>query len=147
MDKATEIVKAEGADSGKVLRYKGQALAFTDDIKDMSKWNIPFKIYKHQGIDHIVTIGKSDLDGGDYKWIKLDTLRDAGKGTMTCLCVDRAEGLAIHISPITDIFPFEEADLWLRIKAEGHSFGGAADAPDGFLFDRFVIVRKCDKND
>lgn len=140
--KRAEIVEDKDADSGKAFRYKGVTLAFTDNIKDVTKWNIPFLIYKYENVDHTVKITKSDLDGGDYKWIKLDTLKDVGKGTMTCLCVDNPYGLVIHISALTEVFPFEEADVWLRVKAEGHSFGGAKDKEDGFLFDRFVIVRR-----
>ena len=135
-------MKDNTADSNMVLCYKAIELAFSDEIKDVSKWNIPIVLVSEGKEDRRLEITKADLEGGDYKWFKIENVSDIGYGTMSYLYVKAKEDLAIQLSPLTDAFPLESCDIYVSVKAKGHSFGGDKDAEDVFYFDRFVIVRR-----
>ena len=140
-DLVTRVEDKEAA-SAKVLKYKASALDFTEEVKDVSKWNIPIILASEGKPDRRLEITKKDLDGGGYRWFKMENVRDVGFGTMSYLCVKRLEDLTVQLSPLTEVFPFESCDIYVSVKAEGHSFGGDEEAEDAFYFDRFIIVRR-----
>ena len=88
-----------------------------------------------------VEITKADLDGGGYKWFKIEGVTGVSRDSDINLYIKRHEDFILQISAITDVFPFDACDIYFSVKASGHSFGGDKDEEDTFSFDRFVIVR------
>lgn len=132
----------EGADSPYVLRYKGWVLNLTDKLYDKKAWKLPVYLTQNNEIKDTVVINKSDLDGEEYKWFSFKKVNVVNGETDSCIYVMESNGLAIKLSPIQRVFPFEKCDIYVRIKGEGRSFGSDKEKEDTICIDRFMIVRK-----
>lgn len=128
--------------SGTVLSLRAEALGFTDELTDSAAWRLPLILASDGKPDRKLLISKADLDGGAYRWFKLENVDDVCRGSNSYLCVCVMEGLAIKLNFIAECFPFTSCDIYMSLKGEGHSFDGAADRENNIVFDRFLIVRR-----
>ena len=132
---------------GTVLRYKASVLGFTEALVDNSTWRLPIILETDNEPDRKIMISKADLEGGEYKWFSMKNISDVCHGSNSCLYVLEKFGLTIKLNPIKDVFPFDSCDIYVSVKAEGHSFGGGEQEENAICFERFVIVRHnaCDE--
>ena len=137
---ATEPDK--GADSPYVFRYKGAVLNMTDALADKNAWKISFYLTHNNEVKDAIKITKAELDGEEYRWFSLKDVSVVNQDSDSCLYLNESNGLAIKLPPIQRVFPFEKCDIYVRVKGEGHSFGGDNDKEDTICLDRFMIVRK-----
>ncbi len=137
-----DIKADKESEYGKVLCYKGVNLDFTDALVDKYAWKLPVVLQQNLQREDAVEITKADLDGGGYKWFKIEGVTGVRRDSDINLYIKRHEDFILQISAITDVFPFDACDIYFSVKASGHSFGGDKDEEDTFSFDRFVIVRK-----
>ena len=137
-----DIAEDKESEYGKVLRYQGAPLDFTDALVDKYAWKLPIVLQQNLERKNAIEITKADLDDGGYKWFKLENVTGVTRTSDTNLYIKRHEDFIIQLSAVTEVFPFDTCDIYVSVKAEGHSFGGNAEDADTFSFDRFVIVRK-----
>ena len=137
-----DIIEDKDSEYGKVLCYKGAPLDFSDALVDKSAWKLPIVVQENLEKKDAIELTVADLEGRCYKWFKIEGITGVSRASDTNLYIKRHEDFIIQLSAVTEVFPFENCDIYMSIKADGHSFGGNSDDIDTFSFDRIIIVRK-----
>lgn len=130
------------ADSGKTVRHTAASVGFSDELKDPAEWRLPVILTQNAKKSRELLISHADLCDGEYKWFCMENITEVKPGSNSYLYIYDTKGVALRLNPITEILPFSACDIYVRIKGEGHSFGGGADMEDAICVDRFIIVKR-----
>ena len=84
---------------------------------------------------------KEDIVPDEYHLYKLEGVKGIKPGANLVLYIINQRDIAIEISEISRLMPFEECDIYVSMKATGEYYGGSAKDDDALYFDRFVVVK------
>ncbi len=130
------------ADSGKTVRHTAVSVGFSDELADPAEWRLPVVLTQNAKKSRELLISHQDLCDGEYKWFCMENITEVKPGSNSYMYIYDTKGVALRLNPITEILPFSACDIYVRIKGEGHSFGGGKDMEDAICVDRFIIVKR-----
>ena len=101
-----------------------------------------FSLYQDDAKVAQLNLYKEDFLQGGYHIYKLGSLKDIRNFPDSSLIAYDYGFLSIKISGIASIFPMDDCDVYLSMKAQGELYGGKAGEENALFYDRLIIVRK-----
>ena len=116
-------------------------MAPTSKYAEMKK-PLNFSLYQDDAKVAQLNLYKEDFLQGGYHIYKLGSLKDIRNFPDSSLIAYDYGFLSIKISGIASIFPMDDCDVYMSMKAQGELYGGKAGEENALFYDRLIIVRK-----
>ena len=104
--------------------------------------SIKFRLMQKDETVEEISLYREDFVQGGYHIYKVGTVKNLKDNPDTCLIGYDYGFLSINIRGIASVFPMNECDVYLSMRAQGELYGGKANEENAIFVDRLIIVKK-----